>query len=113
MRPPRTERKLRGNEPRQPRSSIDRVLLKKGNAMIAAYIIKEYERAVVFNLGKVNDTARGPGLIFVVPFAQRIRRVSLRVVTMPIQSQGSSRRTTSASTCPRSPITAWTIRSGR
>src|SRR5712672_2327470 len=56
--------------------------------MIAAYIIKQYERAVVFKLGKVSDTARGPGLIFVVPFVQRIRRVSLRIVTMPIQSQG-------------------------
>ncbi len=56
--------------------------------MIAAYIIKQYERAVVFNLGKVNDEARGPGLIFVAPFVQRIRRVSLRIVTMPIQSQG-------------------------
>jgi regulator of protease activity HflC (stomatin/prohibitin superfamily) len=56
--------------------------------MVAAYIIKQYERAVVFNLGKVNDEARGPGLIFVVPFVQRIRRVSLRIVTMPIQSQG-------------------------
>ena len=33
--------------------------------MIAAYIIKQYERAVVFKLGKVNDEPRGPGLIFV------------------------------------------------
>jgi regulator of protease activity HflC (stomatin/prohibitin superfamily) len=56
--------------------------------MIAAYIIKQYERAVVFKLGKVGGPARGPGLIFVVPFAHRIRRVSLRIVTMPIQSQG-------------------------
>ena len=43
---------------------------------------------MVFKLGKVGGPARGPGLIFVVPFAQRIRRVSLRIVTMPIQSQG-------------------------
>src|SRR6195256_903756 len=56
--------------------------------MIASYIIKQYERAVVFNLGKVEDSPRGPGLIFVVPFVQRIDRVSLRIVTMPIQSQG-------------------------
>jgi len=56
--------------------------------MIAAYIIKQYERAVVFNLGKVKHEAQGPGVIFVAPFAQRIRRVSLRIVTMPIQSQG-------------------------
>jgi regulator of protease activity HflC (stomatin/prohibitin superfamily) len=62
--------------------------MKKGNTMIAAYIIKQYERAVVFKLGKITGEARGPGLIFVVPFVQRIRRVSLRIVTMPIQSQG-------------------------
>jgi SPFH domain / Band 7 family len=56
--------------------------------MIAVYVIKQYERAVVFKLGKVKDKARGPGLIFIVPFAQRIHRVSLRIITMPIQSQG-------------------------
>ncbi len=56
--------------------------------MIFAYVIKQYERAVVFRLGRTTGDARGPGLIFVVPFIQRIRRVSLRIVTMPIQSQG-------------------------
>ena len=56
--------------------------------MIAFYVIKQYERAVVFKLGKVEGPARGPGLILVAPFVQRIRRVSLRIVTMPIQSQG-------------------------
>src|SRR3954469_23890981 len=87
MRLPYAERKLPGSTQRQPRSSVDPGCIKKGKAMIAAYIIKQYERAVVFKLGKVNDEARGPGLIFVVPFVQRIRRVSLRIVTMPIQSQ--------------------------
>jgi regulator of protease activity HflC (stomatin/prohibitin superfamily) len=52
------------------------------------YVIKQYERAVVFKLGKVTGEARGPGLIFIAPFAQRIDRVSLRIVTLPIQSQG-------------------------
>ena len=56
--------------------------------MIFAYVIKQYERAVVFKLGKITGEARGPGLIFIVPFTQRIHRVSLRIVTMPIQSQG-------------------------
>jgi regulator of protease activity HflC (stomatin/prohibitin superfamily) len=88
MRLPCAERKLHGSTQRQPRSSVDPGCIKKGRAMIASYIIKQYERAVVFKLGKVNDEARGPGLIFVIPFVQRIRRVSLRIVTMPIQSQG-------------------------
>jgi regulator of protease activity HflC (stomatin/prohibitin superfamily) len=56
--------------------------------MLFFYVVKQYERAVVFKLGKVTGPARGPGLIFIVPFVQRINRVSLRIVTMPIQSQG-------------------------
>jgi regulator of protease activity HflC (stomatin/prohibitin superfamily) len=51
-------------------------------------IIKQYERVVLFELGKVKGEARGPGLIFIVPFVDRVHRVSLRIVTMPIQSQG-------------------------
>jgi regulator of protease activity HflC (stomatin/prohibitin superfamily) len=56
--------------------------------MIFAFVIKQYERAVVFKLGKVKDKARGPGLIFIAPFIDRVHRVSLRIITMPIQSQG-------------------------
>ena len=51
-------------------------------------ILKQYERGVQFRLGKVKDGARGPGLIVITPLADRVRRVSLRIVTMPIQSQG-------------------------
>ena len=51
-------------------------------------ILKQYERGVQFRLGKVKDGARGPGLILIVPFVDRVHRVSLRIVTMPIQSQG-------------------------
>jgi regulator of protease activity HflC (stomatin/prohibitin superfamily) len=48
-------------------------------------IVKQYERVVLFELGKVKDKARGPGLIFIFPV---VDRVSLRIITMPIQSQG-------------------------
>jgi len=51
-------------------------------------IFKQYERGVQFRLGRVKDGARGPGLIFIVPLIDRVSRVSLRIVTMPIQSQG-------------------------
>src|SRR3954469_5852423 len=56
--------------------------------MLFFSVVKQYKRAVVFKLGKVDGPARGAGLIFFVPLVQRIRRVSLRIVTMPIQSQG-------------------------
>jgi regulator of protease activity HflC (stomatin/prohibitin superfamily) len=56
--------------------------------MLFFYVVKQYERAVVFKLGKITGEARGPGLIFILPLVQRIHRVSLRIVTLPIQSQG-------------------------
>jgi regulator of protease activity HflC (stomatin/prohibitin superfamily) len=51
-------------------------------------ILKQYERGVQFRLGRVREDARGPGVIFIVPLVDRVHRVSLRIVTMPIQSQG-------------------------
>ena len=50
-------------------------------------ILKEYERAVVFRLGRVRPS-RGPGLIFLVPFGvERMERVSLRIIAMDIPPQ--------------------------
>ena len=54
----------------------------------AIRIIKHYERGVQFRLGKLHDGPRGPGLVLIIPVIDRLRRVSLRIVTMPIQSQG-------------------------
>jgi regulator of protease activity HflC (stomatin/prohibitin superfamily) len=51
-------------------------------------VVKQYERVVQFRLGKVRGGARGPGIVFIVPFVDRVPRVSMRIVTMPIQSQG-------------------------
>jgi regulator of protease activity HflC (stomatin/prohibitin superfamily) len=50
-------------------------------------IVKQYEKGVLFRLGRVIGV-REPGLTFIVPIIDRLRRVALRIVTMPIQSQG-------------------------
>ncbi len=50
-------------------------------------IIKQYELGVLFRLGRVIGTLQ-PGLRFIIPFVDVLHRVSLRIVTMPIQSQG-------------------------
>jgi len=50
-------------------------------------VVKQYERGVLFRLGKVH-AVREPGLRFIIPVVDVLRRVSLRTVTMPIQSQG-------------------------
>jgi regulator of protease activity HflC (stomatin/prohibitin superfamily) len=54
---------------------------------MALRVVKEYERGVHFRLGKIIDT-KNPGLRVIWPVVDRLRLVSLRIVTMPIQSQG-------------------------
>ena len=52
----------------------------------ALRILREYERGVVFRLGRYVGT-RGPGLIILVPFIERMVRVSLRTVAMDVPPQ--------------------------
>jgi regulator of protease activity HflC (stomatin/prohibitin superfamily) len=54
---------------------------------LALRIVKQYEQGVLFRLGRVIGT-REPGLRMIIPFIDILRRISLRIVTMPIQSQG-------------------------
>ncbi len=49
--------------------------------------MQQYERGVLFRLGRVIGS-REPGLRLLIPVVDRLHRVSLRIVTMPIQSQG-------------------------
>src|SRR3984957_14557752 len=62
------------------------VVLVIGAAM-SVRVVKQYEQGVLFRLGRVLG-ARTPGLRIIVPFVDVLHRVSLRIVTMPIQSQG-------------------------
>ncbi|MGC1176731.1 MAG: slipin family protein, partial [Candidatus Saccharimonadales bacterium] len=50
-------------------------------------IINQYERGVVFRLGKVRGEVKGPGLRLIIPIVDQMRKVSLRIVTLPIESQ--------------------------
>jgi regulator of protease activity HflC (stomatin/prohibitin superfamily) len=49
-------------------------------------IVQEYERGVIFRLGRLVG-AKGPGLFFIVPFFDRMRKVDLRVITIDVPSQ--------------------------
>jgi regulator of protease activity HflC (stomatin/prohibitin superfamily) len=54
---------------------------------LSARIVKQYEDGVLFRLGRVVGE-RKPGFRVIIPLVDVLRRVSLRIVTMPIQSQG-------------------------
>jgi regulator of protease activity HflC (stomatin/prohibitin superfamily) len=53
----------------------------------ALKIVKEYERGVLLRFGRLRGERR-PGLNLIVPVADRLTKVSMRIVTLPIQSQG-------------------------
>jgi regulator of protease activity HflC (stomatin/prohibitin superfamily) len=54
---------------------------------LAVRIVRQYERGVLFRLGRL-EGSRAPGLRLIIPVVDVLHRVSLRIVTMPIQSQG-------------------------
>ncbi|MET0692406.1 MAG: slipin family protein, partial [Propionibacteriaceae bacterium] len=54
---------------------------------LSVRVVQQYERGVLFRLGRVRGV-REPGLTLIIPVVEVLRRVSLRIVTMPIQSQG-------------------------
>src|ERR1700737_5105836 len=54
---------------------------------LSVKVVTQYERGVLFRLGKVVGV-KEPGLALIIPVIDRLVRVSLRIVTMPIQSQG-------------------------
>jgi regulator of protease activity HflC (stomatin/prohibitin superfamily) len=74
-------------------STLGVVLLVIGGLLVliglglSVRIVKQYERGVVFRLGRVQGP-RAPGLRWLIPIVDVLHRVSLRIVTMPIQSQG-------------------------
>lgn len=52
----------------------------------AVKVVQEYERGVVFRLGRLVGP-RGPGLILLIPFVERMQKVDLRTITMDVPSQ--------------------------
>lgn len=53
---------------------------------VAVKILREYERGVIFRLGRLVDT-RGPGLFLIIPFVENMQKIDLRVITLDVPSQ--------------------------
>jgi regulator of protease activity HflC (stomatin/prohibitin superfamily) len=62
------------------------LLVLAGLAAASVRVLREYERGVVFRLGRLIGR-KGPGLVFLIPFVDRMVRVSLRTVTLSIPPQ--------------------------
>lgn len=55
--------------------------------LLGARTIKQYEQGLVFRLGRVLEQSRGPGLTFIKPGVERLRKVNMQIVTMPVPAQ--------------------------
>ncbi|WP_073951402.1 slipin family protein [Streptomyces kebangsaanensis] len=53
----------------------------------AMRVVKQYERGVVFRLGRLTGEPRPPGLAMIIPFVDRLYKVNLQIVTLPIPAQ--------------------------
>jgi regulator of protease activity HflC (stomatin/prohibitin superfamily) len=60
-----------------------------GIAWVAAgfRVVRQYERGVVFRLGRVQPAIREPGLTRITPVVDRLRKVNMQIVTMPVPAQ--------------------------
>jgi regulator of protease activity HflC (stomatin/prohibitin superfamily) len=54
---------------------------------LSLHVVRQYETGVLFRLGRVVGP-RGPGLAVIIPVIDRLSKVTMRIITMPIQSQG-------------------------
>ncbi|MFE0047079.1 slipin family protein [Streptomyces albireticuli] len=52
-----------------------------------ARVVKQYERGVVLRLGRLRDEIRPPGFTMVIPGVDRLRKVNMQIVTMPVPAQ--------------------------
>ncbi|MCX4696728.1 slipin family protein [Streptomyces sp. NBC_01408] len=53
----------------------------------AARVVKQYERGLVFRFGRLRDDIRGPGFTVIVPVVDRLRKVNMQIVTLPVPAQ--------------------------
>ncbi len=54
---------------------------------LSGHVVKQFERGVVYRFGRVRPETRGPGLALIVPFADRLQKVNMQIVTMPVPAQ--------------------------
>ena len=50
-------------------------------------VIKQFERGVVFRFGRLQSRVRPPGLTMLVPFADRLQKVNMQIITLPVPAQ--------------------------
>jgi len=56
-------------------------------AVTSVRVVRQFERGVVFRFGRVRAMTRGPGLVLMAPVADRLQKVNMQIVTLPVPAQ--------------------------
>jgi regulator of protease activity HflC (stomatin/prohibitin superfamily) len=56
-------------------------------AAASVRVVRQFERGVVFRFGRVLPTVRQPGLVLLLPMADRLQKVNMQIITMPVPAQ--------------------------
>ncbi|MEU4291667.1 SPFH domain-containing protein [Kribbella sp. NPDC026596] len=56
-------------------------------AAMSVRVVRQFERGVVFRFGRVRPEIRQPGLVLLVPIADRLQKVNMQIITMPVPAQ--------------------------
>ncbi|KMO96652.1 slipin family protein [Streptomyces roseus] len=56
-------------------------------AGVAARVVRQYERGLVFRFGRLREGIRGPGFTMILPFVDRLHKVNMQIVTLPVPAQ--------------------------
>ncbi|WP_329477890.1 slipin family protein [Kribbella sp. NBC_01484] len=56
-------------------------------AAVSVRVVRQFERGVVFRFGRVLPEIRQPGLVLLVPIADRLQKVNMQIITMPVPAQ--------------------------
>ncbi len=63
------------------------VVLVVGYLAMAVRVVSQYERGIVFRLGRLQTRTREPGPAVLVPFVDKLQKVSIQIITMPVPAQ--------------------------
>ena len=55
--------------------------------MAASRVVRQYERGLVFRLGRLKEGVRGPGFTMIIPAIERLQKVNMQIVTLPVPAQ--------------------------
>jgi regulator of protease activity HflC (stomatin/prohibitin superfamily) len=56
-------------------------------ALAGLRVVNQYQRGVVLRLGRLQDNIKQPGLTWILPFIDKMQKVSMRIITLPVDSQ--------------------------